>query len=81
MVKGCFGLKLHGTRGKEQQERIKSLTMIPPVTVAGSILRPAEINMLRANGLAVLPAGRERIEADEEVDIHLLGDVAVLDKS
>lgn len=35
--------------------------------------------MLRANGLAVLPAGRERIEAGEEVDIHLLGNVIALD--
>ena len=28
--------------------------------------------MLRANGIAVLPAHRERIDAGEEVDIHLI---------
>jgi len=33
------------------------------------------LTMLRANGIAILPAGREQIEAGEEVDIHLIGDV------
>ncbi len=28
--------------------------------------------MLRANGIAVLPAGRELVEAGEEVDVHLI---------
>ncbi|NOY13897.1 MAG: molybdopterin molybdotransferase MoeA [Deltaproteobacteria bacterium] len=30
------------------------------------------LTMLRANGIAVLPAEREKIEAGEEVDVHLL---------
>lgn len=37
--------------------------------------------MLSANGIAVLPADRELIEAGEEVDIHLIGDVERLDAS
>lgn len=35
--------------------------------------------MLRANGIAVLSADREQIEAGEEVDIHLIGVVEELD--
>ena len=35
--------------------------------------------MLRANGIAVLPATKERIEAGEEVDIHLIDAVDDLD--
>jgi molybdopterin molybdotransferase len=35
--------------------------------------------MLRANGIAVLPAGREQIEAGEEVDIHLIAAIEELD--
>ena len=31
--------------------------------------------MLRANGIALLPADREQFESGEKVDIHLLGDV------
>lgn len=37
--------------------------------------------MLRANGIAVLPASRERIEAGEEVEIHMIDAVADLDRS
>jgi len=35
--------------------------------------------LLRANGIAVLPADREQIEAGEEVDIHLIADIEGLD--
>ena len=35
--------------------------------------------MLRANGMAVLPASKERIEAGEEVDIHLIDAVDDID--
>lgn len=35
--------------------------------------------MLRANGIAVLPAEREQIEAGEEVDIHLIAAVEEFD--
>lgn len=34
--------------------------------------------LIRANGIAVLPAERGRIEAGEEVDVHLLGPVGTL---
>lgn len=37
--------------------------------------------MLRANGIAVLPASREHIEAGEEVEIHLIDAVADPDPS
>lgn len=37
------------------------------------------VTMLRANGIAVLPANREQIEAGEEVDIHLIGAVDALE--
>ena len=33
--------------------------------------------MLRANGIAVLPADRERVEAGEKVDIHMISDIDV----
>jgi molybdopterin molybdotransferase len=35
--------------------------------------------MLRANGIAVLPADREKIEAGEEVDVHLIAAIDYLD--
>ncbi len=34
--------------------------------------------MLRANGIAVLPADRAQIEAGEEVDIHMISDIDVV---
>ena len=33
------------------------------------------VTMLRANGIAVLPAGCTRVEAGEEVDVHLISTV------
>jgi len=35
--------------------------------------------MVRANGIAVLPADRDRVEAGEEVDVHLIAAVDSLD--
>jgi molybdopterin molybdotransferase len=37
--------------------------------------------MLRANGIAVLPAGREQVLAGEVVDIHLISAIEQLDKA
>jgi len=38
------------------------------------------LTMLRANGIAMLPADRDRVEAGEEVDVHLLSAVDTLDE-
>jgi molybdopterin molybdotransferase len=35
--------------------------------------------MLRANGIAVLPAGREQIKAGEEVNIHLMNPIGAIE--
>ncbi len=82
-VKACLQETISKKSGRTQFLRVRVVDNGERLIASSSgdqntgILR----TMLRANGIAVLPADREKIEAGEEVDIHMIAAVADFDVS